>query len=137
MQSIKSDPVKHELYLKKQQEKYRKLKERGALKTINQLSAREQRQQRNGWLFNMKTYQERNQRQAEAVTAVGTPQHTPTEDEVPDPHPKKRGRPRLKDSHHSKSYRRISHLEKELEKRNESSSDHGNDNIEEKRKTNG
>ena len=59
----------------------------------------------------------RNQRQAEAVAAVGTPPHTSTEDEVPDTHPKKRGSPRLKDSQRSKSYRRISHLENELEEK--------------------
>ena len=63
--------------------------------------------------------EERNQRQAEAVAAVGNPPHTPTEDEVSDPHPKKRGRPRpmLKDSQRSKSYQRISHLENELEEK--------------------
>ena len=88
LQRIKADAVKHELYLKKQRYKYRERKERGALKTIDQLSAREQRQQRKRWLFNTKAYRERNQRQAEAVAAVGTPPHTPTEDEVPDLHPK-------------------------------------------------
>ena len=117
LQRIKADPVKHELYLKKQRDKYRERKERGAVKTIDQLSAREQRQQRKRWLFNPKAYRERNQRQDEAVAAVGTPPHTPTEDEVPDPHPKKRGRTRLKDSQRSKSYRRISHLENELEEK--------------------
>ena len=54
LQRIKADPVKHELYLKKQREKYRERKERGVLKTIDQLSAREQRQQRKRWLFNTK-----------------------------------------------------------------------------------
>ena len=42
LQRIKADPVKHELYIKKQREKYRERKERGALKTIDQLSARGQ-----------------------------------------------------------------------------------------------
>ena len=112
-----ADHVKHELYLKKHRERYRELKERGALKTIDPLSAREQRQQRKRWLFNTKAYRERNQRQAEAVADVGTPPHTTTEGEVPDLYPKKGGRPRLKDSQRSKSYRRISHLEKELEQK--------------------
>ena len=80
LQRIKADLVKHELYLKKQREKYRERKERGALKTIDQLSAREQRQQRKRWLYNTKAHRERNQRQAEAVAAVGPPPHTPTED---------------------------------------------------------
>ena len=42
LQRIKADPVKHELYLKKQRETYQEPKECGALKTIDQLSAREQ-----------------------------------------------------------------------------------------------
>ena len=70
----------------------------GAMETIHQLSAREQRQQRKRWILNTKAYGERKHRQGEAVSAVDTQSHSPTEDEVPGDvviYPQNGGRPKF------------------------------------------
>ena len=120
LERIKADPIRHEEYLLKQRENYKKRKESGERKSIKEKSEREQRITRKTWRI-----QKRESRQRLKKTVVLTPPSTPNPDDINDaPEPaaaagprRSRGRPRLRDIQKSAAYRKIQCLENKLEEK--------------------
>lgn len=80
-QKIKNDPEKYELQKQKEKEKYFKKKEKGIIKTVNQMTPREQRKARKIW---KKKARERRQRLAlQNVTNVRVAPSISDDDQIP------------------------------------------------------
>ncbi len=77
---LRDDPVKYEEYLKKERERNSKRREEGKLKTITELSSREQRQQRREWRTRQKKHRMM-KRQKEVAVCRDMPPSTSTESE--------------------------------------------------------
>lgn len=55
----KNNPGEYRAYLQKERERYNKRKEKGEIKSIQELSARKQRKQRKSWRVNQRNKREK------------------------------------------------------------------------------
>jgi hypothetical protein len=73
----KEDPTKHELYKQRERERYQKRKKTGEIKTINEMSDRDQRKQRRHWKENQRSKREKDKRIKKAMGETITPPTSP------------------------------------------------------------
>lgn len=80
----KNNPEEYRAYLQKERERYHKRKEKGELKSIQELSAREQRKQQKSWRVNQRNKREKSKILLDAVQRLKTPLNSPNENNAND-----------------------------------------------------
>lgn len=80
----KNNPEEYRAYLQKERERYNKRKEKGEIKSIQELSAREQRKQQKSWRVNQRNKREKSKILLDAVQRLKTPLNSPNENNAND-----------------------------------------------------
>lgn len=73
----REDPVKHAAYKEKENQRYKKRKESGQLKSIGELSAREQRKKRRNWKTNQRAKRQKDKEQMKGISSQLSPPPSP------------------------------------------------------------
>ena len=118
---IKSDPIAHAAYLEKEKERYKKRKQEGKIKTVHDLSVKEQRLRRRKWKKE-KRKQRQEKKKSEEADLQNTPPPSPPRPPSPsdDPQPgtssqKKVGRKKVQ-RENRQCYRKLAKQEKHIKK---------------------
>lgn len=80
----KNNPEEYRAYLQKERERYNKRKEKGEIKSIQELSAREQKNQQKSWRVNQRNKREKSKILLDAVQRLNTPLNSPNENNAND-----------------------------------------------------
>lgn len=83
-EQTKNNPEEYGAYLQKERERYNKRKEKGEIKSIQELSAREQRKQQKSWRVNQRNKREKSKILLDAVQRLNTPLNSPNENNAND-----------------------------------------------------
>jgi hypothetical protein len=105
----KEDPERHAKYKEKERQRYKKRREEGSLKSINEMNEREKRKTRRNWRKNQSSKRQRDNMIIKHVQQQLSPPTSPNTDNPENIPPKKRGRKRTR-KENSKAYRDLFQL---------------------------
>lgn len=83
-EQTKNNPEEYGAYLQKERERYNKRKEKSEIKSIQELSAREQRKQQKSWRVNPRNKREKSKILLDAVQRLNTSPNSPNENNAND-----------------------------------------------------
>lgn len=83
-EQTKNNPEEYGAYLQKERERYNKRKEKSEIKSIQELSAREQGKQQKSWRVNQRNKREKSKILLDAVQRLKTSPNSPNENNAND-----------------------------------------------------